>query len=802
MSGAFPERTPPLAAQNGPGASESPASNVPDPRGEEAEAIIARPDGTDAAPLDASAQDPSSRERGPSLLPSRPKHVIDGAFSGIKTAGLGILTGLTNLVASPVIGAKNGGWKGFAKGVAKGVAGAVAFPVAGVVVGVGQVIRGVVNTPEAVGAGLDGKVWDGTTERWINPAPYDLMDHYYEIKKRQRARAERERAEQRAAPVKDPKYYNLLGVSTTASQSEMRRAYYKEALKVHPDKNPGDPRAKAKFQELGQAYQVLSNPGLRASYDQNGLDATEKINFISASAVFFTMLFGNDKFEPYLGEFHLASIVSRFLVAAQEHLTDEAAGGGMGGSSHDTKKMDPASSLLKLVGNNDTGAQDERQVLCAVHMIKVLEPHVCGNRKDFEAQMASVATALSRAPFGPKLLRTMGCTYISEADKLIGFQDSFLGVRGAMAALSDRARRTGTKFKLGTSGFKALRAAQRVAQSQNNAVQQVDISDVETKVIAEEPASRRIVRVLRLQSRGPRNYIEVRLDGDVTNVGILSRLPTAPGVAKASGGDGTAAGVADAKSIIEPELGVNYGWDGDVLWCDSGFGAVFQVTLRLPAEEDSSADLDDEPMSSEAKKLASSRPNGKVRADGAQVAAAAAAAARRPNGTPQNATPCNSDMGAASPPDDRKSTESKQSRGDKEASSDDDESEPAQSAKERASLRELTLSIEESLPVFLDAMWRYTEIDVQNTLQSVCVKLFADAGVRPRTRRRRAEALRCLGGIFVRIANSAEKDGAPVPHRITELSGSQVRNLMEQAMMSTLQRAAAEAKARSEAKEA
>ena len=99
-------------------------------------------------------------------------------------------------------------------------------------------------------------------------------------------------------------------------------------------------------------------------------------------------------------------------------------------------------------------------------------------------------------------------------------------------------------------------------------------------------------------------------------------------------------------------------------------------------------------------------------------------------------------------------------------------------------------------------MWRYTEIDVQNTLQSVCVKLFADAGVRPRTRRRRAEALRCLGGIFVRIANSAEKDGAPVPHRITELSGSQVRNLMEQAMMSTLQRAAAEAKARSEAKEA
>ena len=65
-------------------------------------------------------------------------------------------------------------------------------------------------------------------------------------------------------------YYEVLGVSKTASDDEIKKAYRKLAVKYHPDKNPGDKEAEAKFKEINEAHDVLSDKQKRARYDQFG----------------------------------------------------------------------------------------------------------------------------------------------------------------------------------------------------------------------------------------------------------------------------------------------------------------------------------------------------------------------------------------------------------------------------------------------------------------------------------------------------------------------------------------------------
>jgi molecular chaperone DnaJ len=77
-------------------------------------------------------------------------------------------------------------------------------------------------------------------------------------------------------------FYNILAVSKNASDSEIKKAYRKLAIKYHPDKNPDDPKAEEKFKQAAEAYEVLGNKEKRAKYDQFGHSAFQGGGFGSS----------------------------------------------------------------------------------------------------------------------------------------------------------------------------------------------------------------------------------------------------------------------------------------------------------------------------------------------------------------------------------------------------------------------------------------------------------------------------------------------------------------------------------------
>ncbi|KAF2229760.1 DnaJ-domain-containing protein [Viridothelium virens] len=123
--------------------------------------------------------------------------------------------------------------------------------------------------------------------------------------------------------VVDTTYYDALEVQPTASELDIKKAYRKLAIKLHPDKNPGDATAHEKFQAIGEAYQVLSDKQLRAQYDKFGKEQAMPSSGFEDPSEFFSMIFGGDAFVEWIGEISLMKDLTKTMDITMKEMEEE-----------------------------------------------------------------------------------------------------------------------------------------------------------------------------------------------------------------------------------------------------------------------------------------------------------------------------------------------------------------------------------------------------------------------------------------------------------------------------------------------
>jgi len=366
---------------------------------------------------------------------TRPRDALDGLGSGLKAAGAGLLAGTAALVAVPIVGAKEDGVSGFFSGVAKGALCAVGFTVGGAVAGATQVMRGVVNTPEAIQQAHAGKRWDADLGAWVDDT-CNLRALALELAAEgsddEGSDLEGGDGSQKGSKrVADSAYYDLIGVSPSASANDIKKAYYKAALRVHPDKNPGDIEASQRFQELAQAYQVLSDPKLREKYDEMGKAAVSDSQMPSIDpAMFFNMLFGSEQFEKYIGKLYMASVADHMLKDIQRDLGKRQVEEGSAAPSRDAIGESIEREMRWPTDNKKENRmrrmQMSREVKCATRLCERLDRWVLGrDEAGFLNSVCQEASELVRVSFGGKLLRTIGGMYEGAAEQF------FTSLRGS-----------------------------------------------------------------------------------------------------------------------------------------------------------------------------------------------------------------------------------------------------------------------------------------------------------------------------------------------------------------------------------
>ncbi|KJP85208.1 hypothetical protein AK88_05167 [Plasmodium fragile] len=239
----------------------------------------------------------------------------------------------------------------------------------------------------------------------------------------------------------DTTYYDILNVKPTATYSEIKSSYYKLALKCHPDKRADDPDAKMKFQQINEAYQVLSDPQRRADYNKHGLNATKDMVVIDPSLLFM-MLYSSEELSDYVGTLRVAFFI-KLAFECNTTIEDIHTQGGQMLSEMEVE-------------------QARREVELALLLRKRLQPYVDGDAT-WADRMEKEITDLLDSSFSSSILESIGWNYRNTAASFIAEVTTLWGMGATVPNIQAQKRSVQNNLGLATSIISTFLTMQKMA---------------------------------------------------------------------------------------------------------------------------------------------------------------------------------------------------------------------------------------------------------------------------------------------------------------------------------------------------